>query len=57
MLILIFPSSNNSVKAGPFGVCGKWVETGMCGERCIYHFFKCECLVGSVIEECGEQSS
>lgn len=40
-LFFVSPAS----KAGPFGTCGKWVETSY-GQKCIYHFFACECLRG-----------
>lgn len=44
--VLIFFISSLS-KAGPFGTCGKWVETSY-GQKCIYHFFTCECLRGEI---------
>lgn len=35
-----------SVKGGPFGNRGKWIQITFCDEKCSYHFITSECDVG-----------
>ncbi len=47
--ILLFGSSiPQKSNAGPFGKCGAWVIVPNTDDdmKCIYHFFRCDCLLG-----------
>lgn len=51
VIISIPYNGGASVKAGPFGKYGKWVDSGASELTCIYHFFVDKCLVGTVAIE------